>query len=263
LDVAGRVALVTGASSGIGRAAAVELARRGARILVHGRDRERTAEVATLVDGTPLLGDLAEPGAAEHLATRAVGVHGCVDLVVANAGAGLSAPFTDVDPGDIDRLLAVDLVAPIRLVRALLPDMVSRGVGHVVLVASVAGRTGVAGEAVYAAAKAGLDAFAESMRLELLGTGVGVTVVLPGLVDTRFFENRGGAPVRRVPHPVTAETVAVAIAEAIEHDRPEVWVPGWLRTASIVRGSAPGLFRRLSARFGEPVRIRREHRPPS
>lgn len=259
MQVAGQVALVTGASSGIGRATAVELARRGARVLVHGRDAERTAEVGHAVGGTALLGDLAAPGAADDLAGRALGVHGRIDLLVANAGAGLSAPFTRMDPGEIDRLLAVDLVAPIRLVRALLPGMVERGVGRVVLVASVAGRTGVAGEAVYAAAKAGLDAFAESLRLELTGTGVGATVVLPGLVDTPFFEGRGGTPVRRLPRPVSAEAVARAIAVAIDDDRPEVWVPGWLRVAPMVRGSAPGVFRRLSARFGEPVRITSEH----
>jgi uncharacterized protein len=86
-------------------------------------------------------------------------------------------------------------------------------------------------------------------------------VVLPGLVDTPFFEGRGGIPVRRAPRPVSPETVARAIAGAIDDDRPEVWVPGWLRTAAVVRGSSPGLFRRLSVRYGEPVRITRDHRP--
>jgi short-subunit dehydrogenase len=179
-------------------------------------------------------------------------------VLVATAGAGLSAPFTSVEAAVIDRLLAVDLLAPIRLTHAALPPMVERGEGHVVLVASVAGRTGVAGEAVYAAAKAGLDAFAESVRLELSGTGVGVTVLLPGVVDTQFFADRGGAPMRRLPRPVSAERVADAVVDAITHDRPEVWVPGWLRVAPAVRAVTPGLFRRMSARFGEKVRIRDE-----
>jgi short-subunit dehydrogenase len=133
--------------------------------------------------------------------------------------------------------------------------MVERGEGHVVLVASVAARTGVAGESVYAAAKAGLDAFAESVRLELSGTHVGVTVLLPGVVETRFFEGRGGAPVRRVPRAVSAQRVGDAIVDAIAHDRPEVWVPGWLRVAPAVRAVTPRLFRRLSVRYGEQVRI--------
>ena len=260
MDLAGRVALVTGASSGIGRATAVALARADARVLVHGRDPGRTAEVAGLVDGTPLLADLAEPGAAYDLAARALAVHGRVDLLVANAGAGLSAPFTSIDPTEIDRLLAVDLVSPIRLVRAVLPAMVERGCGWVVVVASVAARTGVAGEAVYSAAKAGLDTFAESVRLELAGTGVGVTVLMPGVVDTRFFEVRGRRSVRRVPRAVSAEQVAEGIVHAITHDRPEVWVPRWLRVAPMVRGVSPGLFRALSARLGESVRIRDQRR---
>lgn len=259
MDVAGRVALVTGASSGIGRATAIALARRGARVLVHGRDAERTTDVARRVDGTALLGDLDEPHAADDLAVRAGEVHGRVDLLVANAGIGLSAPFTSMDPTDIDRLLAVDLASPIRLARAVLPGMVERGTGRLVLVSSVAGRTGVAGEAVYAAAKAGLDVFAESVRLELSGTGVGVTTIVPGVVDTPFFSTRGRHPVRRVPRAVGADRVAEVVADAIVHDRAEVWVPRWLRVAPLVRGLTPGAYRVLAARFGEPVRIRDPH----
>jgi NAD(P)-dependent dehydrogenase (short-subunit alcohol dehydrogenase family) len=263
VQLAGRVALVTGGSSGIGRATCVELARRGCRLVVHGRDAARTAEVARLVGGAPVVADLTEPGAVDRLTQAAAEVHGRVDVLVANAGAGLRAPFTSTSPTDLERLVTLDLVAPIRLVRALLPAMVERGSGHVVLVSSVAGRTGVAGEAGYAAAKAGLDLLAESVRLELGGTGVGMTVVLPGLVDTPFHAGRAG-PARRVPSPVPPERVGRAIAEAVADGRSEVWVPGWLRLAAVVRALTPGLFRRLSARLGEPVRstwVRRD--PPS
>jgi short-subunit dehydrogenase len=257
----GRVVLVTGASSGIGAATAEALSSCGARVLVHGRDPVRTAEVARRTGGTALLADLVEEGAVADVSARALAVHGVVDVLVASAGAGLSAPFTDLDPDAIERLLALDLTAPLLLARELVPGMVERGEGHVVLIASVAGTTGVAGEAVYAAAKAGVDAFAESLRTELLGTGVGVTVVVPGVVDTPFFDGRGGVPRRRVPRPVRAEAVARAVVDAVVEDRPEVWVPRWLRVAPTVRALAPGAFRRLSARFGEPVRIRRrEHR---
>lgn len=261
MDVRGRVALVTGASSGIGRATAIALARGGAEVLVHGRDRSRSAEVARLVDGVALLGDLSDAGAADDLVARAIAVHGRVDLLVANAGSGLSGPFTTMDPPEIDRLLVLDLVAPIRLIRAALPAMVERDSGYLVLVGSIAGRTGVAGEAGYAAAKAGLDVFAESLRLELAGTSVGVTVVVPGVVDTAFFDDRGGLPARRAPRPVSADRVAEAIIGAIAHERPEVYVPRWLRVAPMVRGLAPGLFRSLAARFGEPVRIHRSGEP--
>ena len=252
----GRVALVTGASAGIGRSVAERLAASGARLVVHGRDEQRVAEVAATTGGTPVLSDLAEPGAADRVAEAALAAHGRVDVVVANAGLGWSGPFAEMDAAEVDRLVAVDLVAPLQLVRRLLPPMLERGSGHVCLVGSVAGRTGVAGEAVYAATKAALDAFAESLRLELRSSGVGVTLVIPGVVDTGFFTARGRAYDRRRPRPVPADRVAEAVVDAVAHDRAEAWVPGWLRVASAVRSLAPGAYRRLSARFGEQVHSR-------
>jgi short-subunit dehydrogenase len=123
-----------------------------------------------------------------------------------------------------------------------------------VLVTSVAGRTGVAGEAAYAACKAGLDAFAESVRLELRGSGVGVSVVVPAAVRTPFFDTRGRAYDRAFPRPVSADRVAGAVLTAIRDDRAEVWVPGWTRAAAVVRAVAPSAYRRLAGRYGEPVR---------
>lgn len=261
MDVHGRVALVTGASSGIGRAVAERLAAAGARVLVHGRDEARTTQVADEIGGTPLLADLSLPPAADDLAAQALAVHGRVDLLVANAGSGWSGPFLDMGGDEIDRLLALDLRAPVALVRALLPGMVERRFGHLVLVGSVAGRTGVAGEAVYAAAKAGVDGFAESLRLELHGSGVGLTVVVPAAVSTPFFAGRGRPYERRLPRPVGADRVADAAVRAVQTGRAEVWVPGWLRVASTVRGLAPSAFRSLSVRFGEQVRARAEDGP--
>jgi short-subunit dehydrogenase len=157
---------------------------------------------------------------------------------------------------EIGELVTVDLLATLRLTRLLLPGMIERGSGCVFLVTSVAGRTGVAGEAVYAAAKAGLDAFAESLRLELIGTGVRVGVAVPSAVSTDFFSTRGRAYDRSVPRAVEPEVVARAIVRAIERDRAEIWIPRWVRIASVVRAVSPGAYRRLAARFGESVRSR-------
>ena len=252
----GRIALVTGASAGIGAAVAEYLAAAGARVVVHGRDQQRTEAVARQTGGVPLLADLAVPGAAAELAEAALGVHGTMDIVVANAGLGWSGPFAEMSAAEVDRLVALDLLAPLQLVRRLLPPMLDRRVGHVALVGSVAGRTGVAGEAVYAGTKAALDVFAESLRLELSGTAVAVSLTIPGVVDTGFFAARGRPYDRSRPRPVPAADVAQALVDGIAHDRAEVWVPGWLRVAPAVRALAPGLYRRLAGRFGEQVASR-------
>ena len=190
MELDGKVVLVTGASSGIGRAVSVSLAAAGAKLVVHGRDSGRTEDVAGQVNGVAVVADLGDPLAVPSLADQALAAHGGVDVLIANAGHGWSGPFVDMSDQEISELVTVDLLAVLRLTRLLLPGMIERGSGYVFLVSSVAGRTGVAGEAVYAAAKAGLDAFAESLRLELVGTGVQVGVVVPAVVSTDFFTAR-------------------------------------------------------------------------
>jgi short-subunit dehydrogenase len=254
MELRGRVALVTGGSSGIGHAIAVALAGAGAEVVLHGRDRERVAELSGRIGALPVVADLATADGVAGLVDEVRRHHRRVDVLVANAGFGWSGPFAEMEPKLIGEMLAVDLQAPMRLTRALLPDMLARGSGRIVLVGSVAGRTGVAGEASYAACKAGLDLFAESLRLELAGTGVGVTVVIPAAVRTPFFERRGRDYDRAVPRPVAAERVAEATMTAIRRERDEVWVPGWLRVASAIRVLFPGAYRRLAVRYGEPVR---------
>ncbi|GAA1576106.1 SDR family NAD(P)-dependent oxidoreductase [Kribbella hippodromi] len=252
----GRVVLVTGGSAGIGAAVVERLAAAGARVVVHGRNEGRAAAVADRVGGAVVLGDLAVPGAAAEVAREAVAVHGQVDVLVANAGAGWSGPFTELSGPELEHLVGLNLLAPLHLIRRLLPPMIERRSGHLALVGSIAGRTGVAGEAVYAATKGALDIFAESLRLELRDTGVGVSLTVPGVVDTGFFAARGRAYDRARPRPVPADRVARALVDGITNDRAESWVPRWLRVAPAVRGVAPGVYRRLSARFGEQVQSR-------
>jgi short-subunit dehydrogenase len=249
----GRTALVTGASAGIGRAIAEQLAAAGAHVLVHGRDVERTHDVAAATAGTALLADLAAPEGVDRLVRDALAVHGRVDILVANVGRGWSGPYDEMAVRTIDDLVHLNLLAPLHLVHRLLPPMLERGTGHVAVVGSVAGRTGVAGEAVYAATKAGLDAFAESLRLELHESGVGVSLTVPGVVATGFFEARGRAYDRRFPRPVPPEVVARALVSAVSRDRAETWRPRWLRVVPVVRALAPDSYRRLSTRFGERV----------
>jgi short-subunit dehydrogenase len=246
--------LVTGGSAGIGQATCLEFAAAGAVVVVHGRDARRTQDVADQVNGVAVQADLSEYDAVQALAGRALAAHGRVDVLVANAGIGWSGSFVEMSDQEIVELVAVDLVATMRLARLLLPGMIERRTGCLLFVTSVAGRTGVAGEAVYAAAKAGLDAFAESMRLELAGSGVQVGVVVPAAVSTGFFTARGRAYDRRIPRTVEPELVARAVVRAVAQDRAETWLPRWIRAAAVVRVMFPGLYRRLATRFGESIR---------
>ncbi|KAA9378415.1 SDR family NAD(P)-dependent oxidoreductase [Microbispora cellulosiformans] len=243
MRLAGARVLVTGASSGIGTAIALELWARRARLVLSGRDREALAAVAARTGGEVVPADLAQDGT-EELAARA----GPVDVLVANAGEGWSGPLTRMPGGTAERLIAVNLTAHVRLTRLLLPAMIERGRGHLVYVASIAGVVGVPEEAVYAATKAGLLAFAESLRYEL--PGIGVTTVVPGVVDTPFFARRGTPYARRRPAPVPPERVARAVAVAVERGRAEVYMPAWLRLPARLHGAAPGPFRALARRFG-------------
>jgi short-subunit dehydrogenase len=248
--LAGKVALVTGASSGIGRASAVALARAGARVLAHGRAGDRLAALAAEIDAVPLPADLSDPSAVRGLARAALDTAGRVDVLVNNAGIGWAGPFTGMGDEDVPRLVAVNLVAPIELTRALLPAMLARREGHLMFVGSIAGRMGVAEEAVYAATKAGLDTFAESLRFEMHGTGVAVGVLIPGVVDTAFFERRGQPYERRRPRPLPAGTVADALVRSVRAGTADRYAPRWLRLPVAVRGAAPGAYRRLATRFG-------------
>jgi short-subunit dehydrogenase len=246
MRIQGAVALVTGASSGIGWAAAERLAAAGARVVAHGRDAARLAQLSRATGALAVTGDLAEPGAAAAVAAQA----GDVDILVNNAGIGWAGPFPQMTGEQVARLVAVNLTGPIELTRALLPGMLARGVGHLTFVTSIAGRTAVAGEAVYSATKAGLDAFADSLRFELAGTSVEVSVVVPGVVDTPFFERRGQPYQRRRPRPLPAAAVADALVGGIAAGRAELYAPRWLRLPVAVRGTMPGVYRRLAARFG-------------
>ncbi len=246
MDVAGRVALVTGASSGIGRATAIAFARAGATVKLTGRGAAALEDVSRATGGSFAPADLARQDAVGELAAWA----GPVDVLVNNAGFGLAGPFASSEPADLEELIRVNLTSAVLLARALLPGMLERGSGHIVNVSSIAGHVGVQGEAVYAATKGALIAFGESLRYELQGSGVGVTTVSPGVIATNFFEREGLPYTRRFPRPIPPERVAEAIVRAIRRNAPQAFVPRWMAFPVWLRGAAPWLYRTGASRWG-------------
>lgn len=240
-----RRALVTGASSGIGAAVAEALAVRGCELVLVGRDEARLTEVCRATGGRPVVADLRSPTDLE----RAAAVGEDADLLVNNAGVGWAGRLPDMASTTVHDLVAANLSAPVELTRLLLPGMMRRERGHIAFVSSIA-CVGVAGEATYAATKAGIRAFAASVRAEAAPAHVGVTTVLPGAVATPFFQGRGQPYDRRFPRQVSARSVAAALASGVEHDRHEVFVPAWLGLAARVHGLMPATFHRMARRFG-------------
>lgn len=238
-------ALVTGGSSGIGAAVAEALATAGCRVAVLGRDRLRLDEVAGRIGARAVPADLST----SHGLARAADAVAGVDLLVHSAGCGWAGELATMTEPDIDALVAVNLAAPLRLTRAALPGMRDRGRGHLVFVSSIAA-VGVGGEAVYAATKAGLRAFAASLRHEVAADGIGVTTLLPGAVCTPFFDRRAMPYERRFPRQIDPAVVAAALIRAVDRDRAEVFVPRWLTVPARLQGAAPELFHRLARRFG-------------
>jgi short-subunit dehydrogenase len=240
-------ALVTGASGGIGSAVARMLAAGGARVALHGRNADALVPLAAELGGTVVLADLSRPGAPEDVVAGAIAALGGLDLVVSAAGAGWAGGFEDMPAAVIDELVAVNLLAPLHLVRAALPYLRRSPRGAVVLVASIAGHLGVAQEAVYSAAKGGLVAFGEALAEEF--APVRVSVISPGPVATSFLERRGSPYGRRHPRPVSAQRVAEGVLACTADGGGELILPRWLRIAAAVRVCAPRLYRRLAIRL--------------
>lgn len=243
-------AVVTGASSGIGAAVAHRLSAEGWRLVLNGRDTARLRDVAVRTRASQFPADLTVPGTDRRLTRFALDQSGSVDLLVAGAGVGWAGDFVNMPPSALTEVIETDLLATLRLVQQMVPHMVEQGHGRIVLIGSVAGVVGVRGEAVYSAAKAAVSTFADALRYELRGTGVGLSHVVPGVVDTPFFERRGAAYPRSRPRPVPPERVADAVWTAIRRGKDEIYVPGWLRLPARVHGAAPAVFRRLASVFG-------------
>jgi uncharacterized protein len=248
VQLAGRTILLTGATGGLGHAIARAFGARGARLVLTGRRPEVLEALATsLPDAVVQAADLADPASVRALAEE----HADVDVVVSNAGVPGSGPLPSFSEEEIDRALQVNLRAPILLSRFLLPRMVERGSGHLVFMSSLSGRAPLAGGALYSTTKFGLRGFGASLRADLAGTGVGVSVVSPGFVRDAGMFHDAGTELPSGVRTVTAAQVADAVVDAIERDRGEVAVaPIELRVGATLAGIAPDLAAKVAAKLG-------------
>jgi short-subunit dehydrogenase len=244
-------ALVTGASSGIGRAMARALAAHGVDLVVVARDRGRldalAAELAG-VDVEVLPADLAAGGELARVEARLADRARPVDLAVNNAGFGTYGDFAALDIDGEQREIAVNVVALVRLTHAALGAMLVRGHGAVLNMSSVAGLQATPGNATYGASKAFVASFGEAVSGELAGTGVTLTTVLPGFTRTEFQE-RAGIAGRQIPGPAwqSAEDVAAAALDAARAGK--AWlVPGAVNKALVAAATPlPRGFKRWAA----------------
>jgi serine 3-dehydrogenase (NADP+) len=241
-----KVVIITGASSGIGAAAAQAFADAGARVVLAARDTARLEALARALPGSALAvpTDVTDRAAVDALVARTVAEFGGVDIVVNNAGVGLAAPVAEIAIADFERALAVDLFGPLALTQAALPYMRQRGRGQLIFVSSVVGLRALPYLGGYAAAKAALDRLTESLRVELRGSGVAVTLVRPGATRTGFAEHRlgSGHERRRVStRAATPEQVALAIVRAARRETRIAYVAWADRLRVLVSLLAPGL----------------------
>ena len=253
----GAVALVTGASSGIGRALSLALAHRGLNVAALARSDGRLKALADEASRSgpeclPLVCDVRDPESVERAVEQTVVRFGRLDLVVNNAGFGSYTPFASAEDAELRELMEVNYFGAVHVTRAALPRLLERRCGHFVFVASIAGRIPPARHSGYAATKSALIGFAESLALELSADGIGVTVVNPGVVATEFFDRPGFGdfPPALRRRPLSPERVARATLRAVEREQPEIFVPGSLRYAHLLKTLAPRLFRAGSLRFG-------------
>ena len=265
MDWSDKVVLITGASSGIGRGLALELARRGARLglLARGANAPQAAAAAAAAGRAPttsvvlpepsgrllevrdeieretggkssarillLPADVRDAKGVRAAANRLREEFGRIDVMIANAGVGATTEATDLEPEAVAELLSVNVIGAVNSVAAVLPEMVARGSGQLVAISSLSAYRGLRKSAAYCASKASLSAFFESVRIDLIGTGVNVTIIHPGFIETPLTAGRRA----QMPFLMEVEYAVKKIIRAIEKRKKSYAFPWQL--ATIVR----------------------------
>lgn len=248
----GRVVAISGASSGLGRALAVEAARRGARgVALMARREEALAEVASEVRGAgaqalAVATNVQDDASVDAACARVEGELGPIDVAVANAGIGIPMRAAQPDTGLIVKTFDVNVFGAMRLINRALPGMLTRGQGQVAAVSSVAGYRGLPGNGAYSSSKAALSNLMEAITHELGPRGVEVTLIEPGFVKTEMTAKNKF----RMPFLLEAAEAARIMADALEAGQPRLVFP-WQMAAAMgaLRVMPHGLFFKLGSRM--------------
>lgn len=233
-DWRGKVVLITGASSGIGRALSVELGRRGANLGLLARRADALEELVMEVEragghALALQADVKDADAVRSVADTLRERFGPIDVLIANAGVGATTHAMNLRADDVAEVININLLGAVNSVTAVLPEMVSRRQGQLVAISSLAAYRGLVKSGAYCASKAGLSAFFESLRLDLRGTGVDVTIIHPGFIKTALTAGRHA----QMPYLMELQDATRKIVHAIEARKTSYAFPWQL--ASIVR----------------------------
>ena len=250
MEWSGAVAVVTGASRGIGREVARQAALKGARVGLVARNKPDLEAVLKEIGGRGAVAtaDVADRQATEQALAQLTAELGPVDILVNNAGIGSYGRVSDLPVDEFERVMDVNYFSCVYATKAVLPSMLARRRGHIVNLASIAGRIGAPMEAAYSASKFAMVGFTEALAFEVAPLGIGVSMVNPGPVETDFFDTRGHAYEGNFPKPVSARRVADAVIEVVESDGLERVIPRALRPAVVFRHMAPPIYRRGTAR---------------
>jgi short-subunit dehydrogenase len=253
-----RVVAITGASSGIGRAIALRLARDGASLAICARRRERLDAVAAEIiraGGTSLamVADVTHEQEMERFVERTVDRWGQLDVMVCNAGYGVYGSIDQIATEKMTAMMEVNYLGTLLAAKAALAVFRRQGRGHLVVISSIVGKRGVPYVGAYAATKFAQVGLAESLRSELVGTGIHVTVVYPISTATEFHEvmvQHSGYATRASGPRQSPESVADAVARAIEHPVPEVYPYRISKALAVFSSIAPGWCDRMVKKWG-------------
>ena len=249
-----KVVFITGASGGIGRACAIEFARHGARVAATSRSFEKLQALARELGEErvmPVRLDVLEEAQREEAVTAVRARWGRIDILINNAGWASFGAVVDVPPEDAERMTRINLLAPIALTQAVLPEMIARGSGQIINISSVVGNQPIARMSTYSATKAALSSLSAGLRMELHGTGVDVLLVSPSSTATEFFDaasTTNVSAVRMADTMYSPQRVARAVVASSVRRRREVTLS--------VEGKAITIIRRFSHRLADAIMYR-------